>query len=185
MGELVAHEVNSSQKAWYVVHTYSGQENKVKVNLEKRVKATDMENKIFNVLVPTEEKIEIKKGQKKTAHKKIFPGYVLVEMIMGEDSWYIVRNTPGVTGFVSAGTKPVPLREDEIQDIMKEMGIGKPKVDIGFSPGQNVRVIGGPFADMIGVVDNILPEKGKVKVKISMFGRETPIELEYNQIEEV
>ena len=155
------------------------------MNLEKRIKATDMENKIFNILVPTEEKIEVKKGQKKTVQKKIFPGYVLVEMVMGEDSWYIVRNTPGVTGFVSAGTKPVPLRKDEIEDIMKEMGLGKPKMDIEFSEGQNVRVTDGPFAEMIGVVDEILPEKGKIKVKLSMFGRETPIELEYNQIEEV
>lgn len=185
MTHLTAKGPDENLKAWYVVHTYSGHENKVKVNLEKRVKATDMEEKIFRILVPTEEKIEMKQGKKKISKKKVFPGYVLVEMIMGEDSWYIVRNTPGVTGFVSAGTKPVPLQDHEIGDILRELGEGQPKMDIKFKPGQNVRVMNGPFAEMIGVVHEILPEKGKIKVNISMFGRETPIELDYNQLEEV
>lgn len=172
-------------KAWYVVHTYSGHENKVKANLEKRIKATDMEEKIFRIIVPIEEKIEIKQGKRKILQKKIFPGYVLVEMIMSDDSWYIVRNTPGVTGFVSAGTKPVPLRDNEINDILREMGFGQPKIDVKFKPKQVVRVIDGPFSEMVGEVVEIYPEKGKVQVSIAMFGRETPIELEFGQIEEV
>lgn len=144
-----------------------------------------MEEKIFRILVPTEEKIEIKQGKKKVSRKKVFPGYVLVEMVMSEDSWYIVRNTPGVTGFVSAGTKPVPLQPNEIREILREMGEAKPKMDLKFKPGQNVRVISGPFEEMIGAVAEINPEKGKIKVIISMFGRETPIELEYDQVIEV
>ncbi len=172
-------------KAWYVVHTYSGHENKVKANLEKRIKATDMEEKIFRIIVPIEEKIEIKQGKRRIVQKKIFPGYVLVEMIMSDDSWYIVRNTPGVTGFVSAGTKPVPLRDSEINDILREMGLGQPKIDVKFKLKQVVRVIDGPFSEMVGEIVEIYPEKGKVQVSIAMFGRETPIELEFGQIEEV
>ncbi len=168
-----------------MVHTYSGHENKVKANLEKRVTATDMEEKIFRIIVPIEEKIEIKQGKRRIVQKKIFPGYVLVEMIMSDDSWYIVRNTPGVTGFVSAGTKPVPLRDSEINDILREMGFGQPKIDVKFKPKQVVRVIDGPFSEMVGEVVEIYPEKGKVQVSIAMFGRETPIELEFGQIEEV
>ncbi len=182
---LTSNMYDDPEKAWYVLHTYSGHENKVKANLEKRIKATEMEEKIFRILVPMEEKIEIKQGKRKITQKKVFPGYVLVEMKMSEDSWYIVRNTPGVTGFVSAGTKPVPLREDEIGDILKEMGESQPKIDIKFKPGQSVRVIDGAFQNQAGEVQEVYPEKGKVRVMIDMFGRDTPIELEYNQVEEI
>ncbi len=171
------------EKKWYVVHTYSGHEQKVKANLEKRIASTGMEEKIFRILVPTEEKIQRKKGKEKVVNKKIFPGYVLVEMEMSDDSWYVVRNTPGVTGFVSSGTKPLPLQVEEVQHILSGMGIEKKKEEIDFELGESVRVVDGPFEEFIGVVKEIKPHQGKVKLMVSMFGRETPIELEFTQIE--
>jgi transcriptional antiterminator NusG len=172
-------------KNWYVVHTYSGYENKVKANLEKRIESMNMEDKIFRILVPMEDEVEIKDGKRKVTKKKVFPGYVLVEMIMGDDSWYVVRNTPGVTGFVGSGAKPIPLNEEEAQAIMKQMGMEEaiPKVD--FSPGEQVRVIDGPFENFSGEIEEIYADKGKVKVSISMFGRETPVELEFGQVEKI
>ncbi|GAB6158624.1 transcription termination/antitermination protein NusG [Desulfotomaculum varum] len=170
---------------WYVVHTYSGYENKVKANLEKRIESMNMEDKIFRILVPMEDEVEIKNGKKKVSKKKVFPGYVLVEMIMTDDSWYVVRNTPGVTGFVGTGSKPIPLSQEEARAIIKQMGLEEPKTRIDVSVGENVKVIDGPFENFVGVIEEIYPEKGKVKVMVSMFGRETPIELDFSQIEKM
>ncbi|ACL68865.1 transcription termination/antitermination protein NusG [Halothermothrix orenii] len=173
------------EKKWYVVHTYSGHENKVKANLEKRIKATDMEDKIFRILVPTEEKIESKKGKQKKVEKRIFPGYVLVEMIMTDDSWYVVRNTPGVTGFVSSGTKPLPLQPEEAKHILRGMGIEDDKIELDFGVGDKVKIVDGPFEEFIGEIKEVHPQQSKVKVLVSMFGRETPLELEFSQIEKI
>ncbi|HHX73584.1 MAG TPA: transcription termination/antitermination protein NusG [Firmicutes bacterium] len=173
------------EKNWYVVHTYAGYENKVKTNLEKRVESMEMQDKIFRVLVPMEKEMEIKNGKKKTTLKKVFPGYVLVEMIITDDSWYVVRNTPGVTGFVGPGSKPIPLSETEVAQIMKQMGLEEPKPKIDFTVGETVRVTEGPFANFIGNVEEVLPDRRKVKVLVSMFGRETPVELEFYQVEKL
>ncbi|TCP24148.1 transcription antitermination protein nusG [Scopulibacillus darangshiensis] len=176
------------EKNWYVVHTYSGYENKVKTNLEKRVESMGMSDKIFRILVPVDEETEIKNGKKKTALKKVFPGYVLTEMVMTDDSWYVVRNTPGVTGFVGstgAGSKPTPLLPDEVEAILKQMGIKEAKVDVDFELKEQVRVNEGPFADFVGTIEEIDPEKEKIKVHVNMFGRETPVELDFNQVEKV
>lgn len=175
------------EKNWYVVHTYSGYENKVKTNLEKRVESMGMTDKIFRVLVPVEEETEIKNGQKKSAIKKVFPGYVLTEMVMTDDSWYVVRNTPGVTGFVGstgAGSKPTALLPDEIDGILRQMGMKEQKkFDVDFELKEKVKVKEGPFADFVGTIEEIDPEKQKLKVHVNMFGRETPVELEFDQIE--
>lgn len=176
------------ENKWYVVHTYSGYENKVKANLEKRVESMGMEDKIFRVLVPMEEEIENKDGKKKSVMKKVFPGYVLVEMIMTDDSWYVVRNTPGVTGFVGssgAGSKPTPLLDDEAKTILKQMGMEEPKAKIDFQLKESVKVAAGPFEGFIGHIEEINAEKGKVKVLVNMFGRETPVELEFYQVEKL
>ncbi|MGQ9675877.1 MAG: transcription termination/antitermination protein NusG [Chloroflexota bacterium] len=175
----------AQDKQWYVIHTYSGYENKVKTNLEHRVASMDVQDKIFQVVIPTEEEVEVKDGQRRTVQRKIFPGYVLVEMIMSDDSWYVVRNTPGVTGFVGSGTKPIPLQEDEVKTILKQMRAEAPKVKVTFNKGQGVRIIDGPFADFTGVVDDINHEKGKVRVLVSFFGRETPVELDFLQVEKL
>jgi transcriptional antiterminator NusG len=175
----------SMSKNWYVVHTYSGYENKVKANLEKRVESMGMQDKIFRVLVPMEEEIEMKNGKRKVIQRKVFPGYVLVEMIVTDDSWYVVRNTPGVTGFVGAGSKPIPLQESETKLILRQMGIEEPKQKIDFTQGQNVKVSSGPFENFVGKVIEINQDKQKLKVLISMFGRETPIELGFDQIEKI
>lgn len=172
-------------RRWYVIHTYSGYENKVKANLEHRIQSLGMQDKIFQVVVPTEEEIEIRDGQRRTVQKKIFPGYVLVQMIMDDESWYVVRNTPGVTGFVGSGSRPVPLEDAEVQAILRQMRAEEPRVKVGFQVGQTVRIIEGPFADFVGQVDEINLEKGKVKVLVSFFGRETPVELDLLQVERV
>lgn len=174
------------EKQWYVVHTYSGYENKVKMNLERRVESMDMKDKIFRVMVPTEEEIEIKNGKRKTVMRKVFPGYVLVEMIMTDDSWYVVRNTPGVTGFVGAnsiGAKPTPLLSNEVRNILRQMGVDDVKTRFDYAVGETVRIVEGPFANFIGSVDQIDKEKQVVSVLVSMFGRDTPVELEFHQIE--
>jgi transcription termination/antitermination protein NusG len=147
-------------RKWYVIHTYSGYENKVKTNLEHRIESMGVQDKIFQVVIPTEEEIEIKDGQRRTVQKKVFPGYVLVEMSMGDDSWYVVRNTPGVTGFVGHGTKPAPLDDADVKRILKQMKMEAPKVKVSFSPGERVKVVVGPFTDFIGVVDTINAERG-------------------------
>ncbi|MFT9486274.1 transcription termination/antitermination protein NusG [Tepidibacillus infernus] len=176
------------EKRWYVLHTYSGYENKVKTNLEKRVESMGMEDKIFRVLVPMEEEIENKDGKKKSTMKKVFPGYVLVEMIMTDDSWYVVRNTPGVTGFVGssgAGSKPTPLLDEEAKAILKQMGMEEARPKVDFVLKENVKVIEGPFQNFVGHIEEINAEKHKVKVLVNMFGRETPVELDFTQIEKI
>lgn len=174
------------EKNWYVVHTYSGYENKVKTNLEKRVESMEMTDKIFRILVPVEEETEIKNGKRKTVEKKVFPGYVLAEMVMTDNSWYVVRNTPGVTGFVGStggGTKPTPILPEEIDNVLKQMGYKEKKVDVDLQVKDNVRVVEGPFTEFVGTVEEIDPEKEKLKVHVNMFGRETPVELDFGQIE--
>lgn len=170
-------------KHWYVIHTYSGYENKVKANLERRVASMGMQDKIFRVFVPTEEEIEFKDGKKKITKKKVFPGYVLVEMVMSDDSWYVVRNTPGVTGFVGSGTRPLPLEPEEVKAILKQLGFDEARPRVAFSPGDVVRVISGPFENFDGRIEEVNIERGKLKVIISMFGRETPVELDFEQVE--
>lgn len=184
-GELAPEEPQFKGE-WYVVHTYSGYENKIKVDLTKRVESMNMQDKIFDVLIPEEKEVEYKGGKRKVTSKRVFPGYVLVNMIMSEDSWYVVRHTPGVTGFVGSGSKPIPLREDEINKILRQMGLieSKPKF-IDIEVGENIRVRTGPFANFEGIVKELLPDRGKVRVNISMFGRETPVELDYEQIEKL
>jgi transcriptional antiterminator NusG len=174
-----------NSKHWYVVHTYSGYEERVRKNLEQRIKLMDTAEEIGQVIVPTEEEVEVRSGQKRTVTKKILPGYVLIQMKMSDNSWNIVRNTPGVTGFVGSGSKPVPLREEEVGQILKQMSAEAPKIKVGFKPGQSVRVTDGPFTDFVGVVDEISPGKGKVKVLLSLFGRETPVELDFLQVEKL
>ncbi len=177
-----------SRKNWFVIHTYSGYENKVKANLERRIHSMNMQDKIFRVLVPMEDEVEFKDGKRKITPKKVFPGYVLVEMDMDDQSWYVVRNTSGVTGFVGspgAGEKPVPLQDKEVKTILKQMGIETPKLKIDFKKGDRVKVTSGPFFDFTGLIDEIQPEKEKVRALISIFGRETPVELEFYQIEKV
>ena len=176
------------RKKWFVIHTYSGYENKVKANLERRIHSMNMQDKIFRVLVPMEDEVEFKDGKRKITPRKVFPGYVLVEMDMDDQSWYVVRNTSGVTGFVGspgAGEKPLPLQDKEVKTILKQMGIETPKLKIDFKKGDRVKVTSGPFFDFTGLVDEIAPEKEKVRALISIFGRETPVELEFYQIEKV
>jgi len=170
---------------WYVIHTYSGHEERVKKNLEQRLKLATFGEEIAQIVVPSEEEIEVRGGQKRTVTKKILPGYVLVQMKMTDESLTMVLNTPGVTGFVGSGTKPVPLKEEEINRILKQMSAETPKVKVGFKQGQSVRVTDGPFTDFVGVVDEISADKGKVKVFLSLFGRETPVELDFLQVEKL
>jgi transcriptional antiterminator NusG len=172
-------------RRWYVIHTYSGYENKVKTNLEHRIHSMDMGDKIFQVLVPTEEEIEIKNGKRHPVERKVYPGYVLVEMNMGDDSWYVVRNTPGVTSFVGMGTTPTPLSDAEVKAILRQIKLDAPKYKVAFTKGEAVRVTDGPFTDLHGVVDEVNPERNKVKVLVSIFGRETPVELDFLQIEKL
>jgi transcriptional antiterminator NusG len=157
----------------------------VKTNLEHRIESMGVQDKIFQVVIPTEEEIEIKDGQRRTVQKKVFPGYVLVEMVMSDDSWYVVRNTPGVTGFVGHGTKPAPLDDVDVKRILKQMKMEAPKVKVSFSQGERVKVVDGPFTDFIGVVDSINAERGKVRVLVSFFGRETPVELDFLQVSRI
>ena len=187
-GELAQPAKPKDNRAWFVVHTYSGYENKVKANLERRIHSMGMQDKIFRVLVPMEDEVEFKDGKRKITPKKVFPGYVLVEMIMDDQSWYVVRNTQGVTGFVGSpgpGEKPVPLQDKEVKTILKQMGIEAPKLKIDFKRGDRVKVTSGPFFDFTGIVDDITPEKERLRALISIFGRETPVELEFFQVEKV
>jgi len=170
-------------REWYVVHCYSGYENKVRHNLEQRIETMDMKGKIFDVVVPTEEEMEVKEGKRRTIERRVFPGYILVQMIMDEDSWYVVRNTPGVTGFVGMGNDPTPLRPEEVSQIVKRMEADAPRIKVTYDVGQKVRIIDGPFNDFIGTVDDIDMDKAKVRVMVSFFGRETPVELDFLQVE--
>lgn len=176
------------EKNWYVVHTYSGYENKVKANLEKRVESMGMADLIFRVIVPEEEETDFKNGKKKVVKRKVFPGYVLVEIVMTDDSWYVVRNTPGVTGFVGSsgsGSKPTPLLDEEVVVILKRMGVEEKRIDINFELGETVRVKEGPFANFTGSIEEIEKDKSKLKVLVNMFGRDTPVELDFTQIEKL
>ncbi len=168
---------------WFVVHSYSGYENKVKKNLENRIESMGMQDQIFNVVVPTEEQVELKGGQRRTAERRIFPGYVLIEMVLTDDSWFVVRNTPGVTGFVGLGNKPTPLLPEEVDRILKRMEAEAPTIKISFQEGDSIQITDGPFKDFHGIVDGIDKEKGKVRVLVSFFGRETPVELDFLQVE--
>ena len=170
---------------WFVIHTYSGHEERVRKNLEQRMKLMDVGDEISSVIVPTEDEVEVRGGQKRTVARKVLPGYVLVQMKMSDQTWNIVRNTPGVTGFVGSGSKPIPLREEEVDRILKQMTSETPRVKVGFKQGQSVRVIDGPFTDFVGIVDEIIAGKGKVKVLLSLFGRETPVELDFLQVEKL
>jgi len=184
-----ASSVETIGPRWYIIHAYSGQEERVKKNLEQRVSTMDVKDKIFQVVVPTEDEIEMKDGRRKAVPRKVFPGYILVQMTMDDESWYVVRNTPGVTGFVSAEDeqdrrhKPVPLEQEEVDLILKQIESDKPRVRIGYTKGQSVRIIDGPFVDFMGVVDEVYSERAKVRVLVSFFGRETPVELDFLQIE--
>jgi len=171
------------QRHWYVVHCYSGYENKVRHNLEQRIDTMGMKDKIFDVVVPTEEEIEVKEGQRRTVERRVFPGYILVQMVLSEESWYVVRNTPGVTGFVGMGNTPTPLQPQEVAQIMKRMEAEAPKIKVNFKVGQKVRIVDGPFNDFIGTVGEIDAERAKVRVMVSFFGRETPVELDFLQVE--
>ncbi len=176
------------EKNWYVVHTYSGYENKVKANLEKRVETMGMQDKIFRVVIPEEEETDFKDGKKRVMMKKTFPGYVLVEIIMTDDSWYVVRNTPGVTGFIGSsggGAKPTPLLPEEVTFILKQMGVKERKIEVDYVIGEMVQVLEGPFAHFQGKVEEIDGDKGKVKVTVDMFGRETKMELDFEQVEKL
>jgi len=177
--------VADNDKQWFVIHTYSGHEERVRKNLEQRVKFADSGSEIVKVVIPTEDEIEVRAGRRRTVTRKILPGYVLVQMSMNESTWSIVRNTPGVTGFVGSGNTPTPLGEKEVSEILKQMSAEAPRVKVGFRKGQSVRVTDGPFIDFDGVVDEINMEKGKVKVLLSLFGQETPVELDFLQIDKL
>lgn len=170
---------------WYVLHTYSGYEDTVARNLQQRIESLGMEDKIFSVMVPKEKKIRIKNGKRKMVEEKIYPGYVLVEMVVTDNSWYVVRNTPRVTGFVGAGTVPTPISAEEIAELQKRMGVEEPKYNVDVEPGDPVKISDGPFKDFDGKVSEVDTERGKVKVLVSMFGRETPVELDFLQIKKI
>jgi len=175
----------SHGRRWYAIHTYSGYEENVSQNLKTRIASMSMEDKIFNVLIPKEKKIKIKNGKRKTIEEKIFPGYVLVDMVVTDDSWYVVRNTPNVTGFIGTGTNPTPISEDEMRSLQKRMGVDEPQFKIDIEVGDPVRINDGPFKGFEGKVSSIDEERGKVKVLVSMFGRETPVELDFLQVKRV
>jgi transcriptional antiterminator NusG len=176
-------EAQDDGRAWYVVHCYSGYENKVRHNLEQRIDTMGMKDKIFDVVVPTEEEIEVKEGKRRTVERRVFPGYILVNMILSEESWYVVRNTPGVTGFVGMGTQPTPLRPEEVAQIVKRMEAEAPRIKVTFRQGERVRIVDGPFNDFRGTVSEIDMERAKVRVMVNFFGRETPVELDFLQVE--
>lgn len=181
----MAKQTAQQGKRWYAIHTYSGYEENVKHNLEQRIESLDMQDKIFQVLVPKEKKIKIRNGKRKIIEEKIYPGYVMVEMIVDDSSWYVVRNTPNVSGFIGAGTTPTPVSDAEIQNLQKRMGVEEPKYKIDISVGMPVRVVDGPFKDMEAKVSEIDEARGRVKVLVSMFGRETPVDLDFLQIKKI
>ena len=178
-------QTTTGEKRWYAIHTYSGYEDNVARNLKQRVESLGYEGKIFNVLVPKEKKIRIKSGKREVIEEKIYPGYVLVEMVVTDDSWYVVRNTPNVTGFIGAGVIPTPLSTNEVDSLMKRMGVDEPKHKFDIVVGDNVKIVDGPFKDFDGRVSEIDEERGRIKVLITMFGRETPVELDYLQVKKI
>lgn len=180
--ENTSKEAKKKQKRWYIVHTYSGYENKVKVNLEKRIEYMNMGDKIFRIEVPQKTVTQMKGGKKQEREEKIFPGYVLVEMIMDEDSWYVVRHTSGVTKFVGSAKKPIPARDSEIKKIINRSTSTQQKIELDVKAGDKVRITSGPFADFVADIIEVYPDKSKIRANVSIFGRETPVELEYKQI---
>jgi len=184
-GEIkeLEHDQDVDDRAWFVVHCYSGYENKVRHNLEQRIETMGMKDMIFDVVVPTEEEIEVKDGKRRTIERRVFPGYILVNMILTEESWYVVRNTPGVTGFVGMGNDPTPLRPEEVAQIIKRMEAEAPRIKVTFKPGERVRIVDGPFNDFRGTVDEIDMDRAKVRIMVNFFGRETPVELDFLQVE--
>ena len=178
-------QITTGEKNWYAIHTYAGYEESVSKNLEQRIESLQMQEKIFRVLVPKEKKIKIKGGKRYIVEEKIYPGYVLVEMIVSDDSWYVVRNTPNVTGFIGSGTTPTPVSEEEIKVLMGRMGVEEPKYKIEFKLGDHVKITDGPFKDFDGKVAEIDEKRGKIKVLVTMFGRETPVELDFLQVRKV
>lgn len=172
-----------SERAWYVIHCYSGYENKVRHNLEQRIETMGMKDQIFDVVIPTQEEIEVKDGKRRVVERHVFPGYVLVNMILSEDSWYVVRNTPGVTGFVGMGNQPTALRPEEVAQILKRMEAEAPHIKVSFKVGERVRIVDGPFNDFRGTVAEIDQDRTKVRVMVNFFGRETPVELDFLQVE--
>ena len=184
--EPVAEEPIVDENAeWYFVHTYSGYENKVKAYLDQRIETMGMQDRIFRVIVPTEEEVEIRDGQRRTTRRRVFPGYILVQAVLDDESWYVVRNTPGVTGFVGTGTKPISVGQDEVDRILQRMEAEQPRIKVSFRVGETVRISEGPFADFMAVVDELYPEQGKVRVFVSLFGRETPVEMDFLQVERI
>ena len=187
----MASSIGTKDVRWYIIHTYSGQEERVRKNLEQRIQSLDMQDKIFQVVVPTEEEIVLKDGKRRSERKKVFPGYILVQLSLDDESWYVVRNTPGVSGFVSSEDererrpKPVPLEDKEVESILRKIDSEPPRVTVGFQKGQMVRISAGPFADFIGAVNDIDAGKGKIRVLVSFFGRETPVELDFLQVEKI
>jgi len=175
--------VQSDNRQWFVIHCYSGYENKVRKNLEQRIETMNMKNKIFDVVIPTQEEIEVKDGKRKTVERHVFPGYVLVNMILEEESWYVVRNTPGVTGFVGMGEEPTPLRPEEVAQILRRMEDEAPTFKVTYRSGDRVRIVDGPFNDFRGTVSEIDMERSKIRVMVNFFGRETPVELDFLQVE--
>lgn len=190
--QLSDEDISAPGRKWYFLHTYSGHENKVRHAIKSTVEQMDAKDKVFHVVVPTEDEIEIRDGQRRTVKKKLYPGYVLVQTIEllegdpdSDEAWHLIRNTTGVTGFVSSGTRPVPLSQEEVNHILRAMRMEQPRIRVGFAPGQNVRIVDGPFEDFVGTVDEINTEKGRVKVVVNMFGRETPVELDFLQVEKL
>ena len=190
--QLPDEEINASGRRWYFLHTYSGHENKVRNAIKSTVEQMDANDKVFHVVVPTEDEIEIRDGQRRTVKRKLYPGYVLVQTIElkegdpdSDEAWHMIRNTTGVTGFVSSGTRPVALSQDEVNHILRAMRMEQPRVRVGYVPGQSVRIVDGPFEDFVGTVDEINTEKGRVKVVVNMFGRDTPVELDFLQVEKL
>ncbi len=178
-------QVEKLGRKWYAIHTYSGYEENVASNLKQRIESMDMQDKIFNIMIPTEKKIKIKNGKRKIITEKIFPGYVMVEMLVTDDSWYVVRNTPNVTGFIGAGNTPTPIAEEEIKSLMKRMGVEEPQYKIDVQVNDPVKINDGPFKNFEGKVSEVDEERGKVKVLVNMFGRETPVELDFLQIKRI
>ena len=175
--------VATDGREWYVIHCYSGYENKVKHNLEQRIDSMQMQDQIFQVVIPTEDEMEVRDGKRRTVERRVFPGYILVQMVQNDDSWYVVRNTPGVTGFVGMGNEPTPLTPEEVHSIMKRMEAEAPRIKVAFKPGERVRIIEGPFNEFIGQVEELDMTRAKVRVLVSFFGRETPVELDFLQVE--
>ena len=174
---------SDDNRQWFVIHCYSGYENKVRKNLEQRIETMAMKDKIFDVVIPTQEEIEVRDGKRRMVERHVFPGYVLVNMILEEDSWFVVRNTPGVTGFVGMGDDPTPLRPEEVQSILRRMENEAPTFKVTYKPGDRVRIVDGPFNDFRGIVDEIHMERSKIRVMVNFFGRETPVELDFLQVE--